>query len=150
MASISNTALSKHEISGVLIEHTAKRMKQAFAKMLSDIHNGKITVDQWVVLYQLYKYGCLSQLEIGQYAFKDSPTVTKIIDILESKKYILKSIHENDRRKFDISLSSEGLKLIGEILPTLSKFRSLSYANIPENELTQLEYILNKINFNLQ
>ncbi len=139
----------RFELSGVLIENTSKRMKHVFAKILSDQFDNKITVDQWVVLNQLYKYGQLSQYEIANYAFKDAPTVTRIIDILLTKKYIVKSIDAEDRRKFTINLSPDGKELVKLILPTLNVFRENCYENISDSELTILEKILNKINQNL-
>ncbi len=139
----------KYELSGVLIEHTSKRMKHAFAKILADQFENKITVDQWVVLYQLYKHNSLSQFEIASHAYKDAPTVTRIIDILLSKDYIVKNIDELDRRKFSICLHHNGKELIKDILPALNFFRENCYENISENELATLEKILNKINQNL-
>jgi DNA-binding MarR family transcriptional regulator len=149
MAALPQKAPLRFELSGVLIEHTSKRMKHVFAKILSDQYDNKITVDQWVVLNQLYKYGALSQFEIASYTYKDAPTVTRIIDILLSKNYIEKSIDVEDRRKFTINLSSLGRELIKSILPALHDFRENCYENISEAELSALEKILNKINQNL-
>ncbi len=150
MSATQQKAPLRFELSGVLIEHTSKRMKHAFAKILLEQFDNKVTVDQWVVLNQLYKYGNLSQYEIAALAYKDAPTITRIIDILLTKKYILKSADAEDRRKFTIKLSLEGKELVKEILPSLDMFRESCYKNISEGELSGLEKILNKINQNLQ
>jgi DNA-binding MarR family transcriptional regulator len=149
MTAIPQKAPMRFELSGVLIEHTAKRMKHVFAKILSDHFENKITVDQWVVLYQLYKVSPLSQYEIASHVYKDAPTVTRIIDILLVKQYIEKIIDVDDRRKFLISISEQGKSLVREILPHLNSFREKCYQNISETELINLEKILNKINQNL-
>jgi DNA-binding MarR family transcriptional regulator len=139
----------RYELSGVLIEHTSKRMKHAFAKILSEQFDNKITVDQWVVLYQIFKHGALSQFEIAAYTYKDAPTVTRIIDILLSKELILKALDEVDRRKFTINISQTGIDLAKDVLPALNLYRETCYENISENELALLEKILNKINQNI-
>jgi DNA-binding MarR family transcriptional regulator len=140
----------RQELSGVLIEHTAKRMKHAFSKILTEKFESKITVDQWVVLYEIYKNESMSQLELGEAVYKDAPTITRIIDLLVAKNFINRNSDELDRRKFSISLTENGHDLVKEIIPSLKKFREACYSNISKNELILLEKVLNKIKINLQ
>ncbi|MBK9256219.1 MAG: MarR family transcriptional regulator [Saprospiraceae bacterium] len=108
-----------------------------------------ITVDQWVIIQLLKKHGVLSQQHLADLSFKDAPTVTRIIDLLENKKYLSRNPDKNDRRKFIIALTEDGTEIYHMILPILQEFRMESYAGLSNKELSTLEYILDKIFTNL-
>ena len=72
---------------GFLIERTGKKLKQSLQRIFNDI-DADITVDQWVILYELHEHGSLSQNQIGENTYKDAPTVTRIIDLLAKKKLV--------------------------------------------------------------
>ena len=104
IANQSDSKSKKTEISGFIIERTAKRMKQSFKKILKE-KNAGITVDQWVILQELKKEDGLSQFEIASRTFKDAPTVTRIIDLLCKKQLLRRLPDTTDRRKFNIFLT---------------------------------------------
>ena len=91
-------------VSGFLLEKTAKLMKLHFSRMLLLHPEIDITVDQWIILDLLHSGEKINQQKLAELAFKDAPTVTRILDILEQKKYIARKTDKGDRRKFDISL----------------------------------------------
>lgn len=137
------------EMSGLLIEKTAKLFKLSFARQLMMHPEIDITVDQWVIIQLLYKHGEMSQQDLAEQSFKDAPTVTRIIDLLENKNYVLRVSDPGDRRKFIIRLTGEGAAMHARVLPILEEFRNESYAGLSNEELGTLEYILNKIFTNL-
>jgi DNA-binding MarR family transcriptional regulator len=139
----------KSEISGFIIERTAKRMKQSFKKVLKERDAG-ITVDQWVILQELEKENGLSQFEIAARAFKDAPTVTRIIDLLCNKKLLERLPDKEDRRKFNIFLTDSGKAKILEVLPMAESFRAEAWNGLSDKEINQLSNILNTIFANLK
>jgi DNA-binding MarR family transcriptional regulator len=141
--------IAKIELPGYIIERTAKRMKQAFSKMLSQ-HNAGITVDQWVVLQLLEKESGLNQLEIAEKSFKDAPTITRMLDLLEARHFVSRSLDPSDRRKFIVNISEEGITLIKRLEKPVNNFRKKSYAGIDPSKLEQLYHIMNDIFSNLQ
>ncbi len=148
---IANQASSKSiktEISGFIIERTAKRMKQSFKKVLKEQRAG-ITVDQWVVLQELQKEDGLSQFEIAALIFKDPPTLTRIIDLLCEKQLIERLPDTEDRRKFNIFLTKNGKAKIVQVLPMVESFRASAWNGLSGNEINQLKSILNTIFNNL-
>ncbi len=138
----------KTEISGFIIERTAKRMKQSFKSILKEKDAG-ITVDQWVVLQELKKEDGLSQFEIAIRTYKDAPTVTRIIDLLCKKQLLERLPDPKDRRKFKIFLTKAGKAKIKEILPLVESFRKEAWNGLSDKEMNQLSTILNTIFKNL-
>ena len=139
----------KTEISGFIIERTAKKMKQAFNKLLNDMNAG-ITADQWVILQELEKFDGLSQFEIAARTFKDAPTVTRIIDLLCNKKLLERQPDPDDRRKYNIFLTDLGVAKINEILPMVEAFRADAWNGLSDNEINQLKNILDIVFKNLE
>jgi DNA-binding MarR family transcriptional regulator len=138
----------KSEISGFILERTAKRMKQYFQQKLAQT-DADITVDQWVVLQELDREEGLSQLEIGRATFKDAPTITRIIDLLCKKGLTRRTPDPEDRRRFRIQLTGKGRQKIGEVLPTVKSFRREAWQGLKEEEVDRLVSTLNKIFENL-
>jgi len=136
-------------LEGYIIEYTAKKMKQGFAKVLHTKNIG-ITVDQWIILDILSITDSISQLSIAAKSGKDSHTVTRILDILETKEILHRNLDPSDRRKFLISLSAKGKKLIKRVKPMSVQYRSNCYTNLNKKDLENLRKILNTISQNLE
>lgn len=141
--------LSKTDLPGYIIERTAKRMKQAFSRMLQ-VNNAEITVDQWVVLHLLEAESGHNQLEIAEKSFKDAPTITRMLDLLENKALLSRLPDPKDRRKFIIQISSKGSTLIKRLEDPVLEFRKTSYAGISLDQLDTLSNIMNNIFENLK
>lgn len=136
-------------LEGYIIEHTAKKMKQGFAKLLLAKNIG-ITVDQWIILDILSTTDSISQLKIAEKSGKDSPTVTRILDILQNKEIIHRNPDPSDRRRFLISLSPKGKKLTKKVKPLSVEYRSICYTNLNTKDLKTLKSILHTISQNLE
>lgn len=140
---------NKLEISGAIIERTAKRMRQHFQRMLKHA-KVDVTFDQWLILQALNKEDGLSQLAIAQEVYKDPPTVTRIIDLLCKKKLLVRKADLSDRRKFNIFLTTKGQHKIKEIIPLTYTFRSKAWDKLTEQQMSQLTDTLNIIFNNLK
>ena len=139
---------SKLDISGAVIERTQRRMKQNFQRLLKEAELD-ITVDQWILLQELNKENGISQLDLAQRAYKDAPTVTRILDLLVKKNLIERVADATDRRKFSIKLTKAGYKKIKEVKPVLREFRAKAWAGLSNNEVSKLTKVLNRIFTNL-
>jgi DNA-binding MarR family transcriptional regulator len=136
------------ELSGFILERTAKRMKQFFQQRLLAEEAG-ITIDQWVVLQVLDKKEGLSQLEIARATFKDAPTITRIIDLLCQKGLTRRVTDPKDRRRFKIQLTEEGHEKIQRVLPIIRNARRQAWEGLQNEEIDQLVGVLNKVFENL-
>ena len=140
--------VKKSEISGFILERTAKRMKQHFQQSLAAAAAG-ITIDQWVVLQELDKQNGLSQLEIAKATFKDAPTITRIIDLLCQKELTQRVIDDQDRRRFKIQLTPKGNKRIAELMPVIKAARQKAWGGLPDKDIDHLVKTLNIVFSNL-
>lgn len=139
---------NKSEVSGFVLERTARRMKQTCQGFLKEAGHD-LTVDQWVLLQELSRSGAMSQLDLGQRCNKDAPTMTRMIDLLSNKGLIERRADAGDRRRYQIWITSSGKKMFKAVEPTIKAFRRQAYQNISEAELDQLMQLLDKIYLNI-
>lgn len=125
-------------------------MKLAFARLLSDYPDINITIDQWVIIQILDTSGAMHQMDLAEESFKDAPTITRIIDKLEKKGYVLRTQDETDRRKFIIEITESGNQLVAIVNPLVSEFRSKIYGELTSHELAKLESTMLQIEKNIR
>lgn len=84
----------------------ARRLQKNFKQAGIDI-----TVEQWSVLYHLWKQDGMSQQELCNATFRDKPSITRLVDNLEKQKLVKRVASKDDRRMNLIYLTEEALKL---------------------------------------
>lgn len=131
---------------GFIIYRTALAMKGAFERLLKE-QGFDITPEQCAILALLREEEGLSQKEIGNILFKDKPNISRMLDILERKRLILRQ--PADRRRYSIFLTEEGKKLAEEILPLKLQLGSKVFHGLLAREIESLETLLNKIYGNI-
>ncbi len=129
------------------IEKTIKEYRKLSQKNISLIVND-ITIDQCLVLIVLNNNENFSQKEIADLIFKDNASITRIIELMVKKDYLTRTIHQADRRKFQIKLTEKGLKTIDLLTPAIKKNRKTALDGLSIEEINQLDKILNKIILN--
>lgn len=110
--------------------------------------NFNITPEQWAVMSYLHKEDGLYQKQIADFLFKDKPTVTRILDILEKRNLIIRISDEKDRRKFKIYLTQDGKDTVTRLVPIAKEVQLKIKENISQDEIEILKNILNKIYIN--
>lgn len=133
---------------GFILESTAKKIKLELQRKFNE-HEVDITVDQWVVLFELHQHGTQNQVSLCEHCAKDAPTITRIIELLVKKELIVREACTNDRRKYNISLSKKGKALIQRLLPIVIEFRIQGWHNLNEKDIMHIERITKKIQDNL-
>ena len=88
----------------------------------------EITIEQWSVLYHLWKQEGQSQQQLCDATFRDKPSITRLVDILEKSKLVKRVASKNDRRSNHIYLTKEG-KVLEE--------KTMEVANTTLNEALQ-------------
>jgi DNA-binding MarR family transcriptional regulator len=71
----------------------------------------EITVEQWSVLYHLWKKDGMSQQELCSATFRDKPSITRLVDNLEKLKLVKRVASKNDRRMNLIFITEQALQL---------------------------------------
>ena len=90
---------------GFALGVTYRRLSQLFAIR---IRGYGLTPEQWSVLDRIATMEGQMQKDIGRRAGKDKPTTTRILDLLESKGWIVRKPGAEDRRAYAVYLTEEG------------------------------------------
>jgi len=139
----------KYNAYSLLLDRTARRVKQ-YAQYQFNCQQFGITVDQWAILKNLRQHTDLSQKELADYCGKDQPTLTRIVDILVSKKLVERRPNPTDRRSFVVHLTTEGLRKVEDLSVQVSEIRMQAWKELNDDDFEQLKRILNTIYANLE
>jgi DNA-binding MarR family transcriptional regulator len=93
-------------ITGKASTALARRLQKKFKRAGIDI-----TIEQWSVLYHLWKEDGLSQQDLCSGTFRDKPSITRLVDNLEKLKLVKRTPSKEDRRKNLIFLTKEAQHL---------------------------------------
>ncbi len=134
---------------GILLEQANRVSKLTFIRVFKKLEVD-ITPEQWVILDALYSEDGLTQTELGEIAYKNKPTISRIIDNTCLKKYTKRKTCAGDRRKFRIHLTAKGIKLVEKCTPEINKLRDYSWNGLSNADYTQFKRITEQIfeNFN--
>ena len=141
--------IKKFDSYSYLLDRTARRVKQ-YAQQKFSAENFNITVDQWLILKNLDNDRYLKQTELADITGKDTPTLTRIIDLLCRKGFTERVIHKTDRRSFTVHLTESGKQLLNELSPKVGDIRMKAWEGLSEADYEDLKRILNKIYQNLE
>ncbi|MEO6582686.1 MAG: MarR family transcriptional regulator, partial [Ferruginibacter sp.] len=93
-------------ITGKASTAISRRLQKNFKQFGVDI-----TIEQWSVLYHLWKQDGLSQQQLCDFTFRDKPSITRLVDNLEKLKLVKRVAAKDDRRKNLIYLTPEAQAL---------------------------------------
>src|ERR1700712_2815809 len=93
-------------ITGKAATAIARRLQKNFKQS-----GMEITIEQWSVLYHLWKQDGLSQQQLCDATFRDKPSITRLVDNLEKLKLVKRVASKNDRRMNMIYLEKEAIDL---------------------------------------
>ena len=124
------------------------KLKQYTAAMLRQ-HNIDLTPEQFLLIDLLWNQGSMSQLEIADQMQKDKNSITKLVDAIERKGYVVRQQNPSDRRSNTIVLTE-----LGNSLKDNAKTKGISILNtmlegISEQELNSFLETLDKLCSNM-
>lgn len=122
------------------IKEYRKLAQKNIAKIVKDI-----TVDQCLVLIIFNKDAEISQNELANLMFKDNASITRMIELMVKKDYLNRTIHAEDRRKFNLKLTEKGKKTIELINPIIQINRETALNGLSLEEIDLLDKTLKKI-----
>jgi MarR family transcriptional regulator for hemolysin len=131
------------------LEKSIKVYRQ-FAQHQLTMQGFNITIDQWLVLKTLNEDPAQTQQQIAETTFKDYASVTRIIELLVKKEYLTRTMHQLDRRRFNLSLTENAYQLLKTMQPVIDNNRSVALNGISKNQTALLQDTLNIIIKNCQ
>ena len=131
-----------------LLDRTARRVKQYAQQKFNEL-KFNVTVDQWLVMKHLYENGPMKQNGLAEILFKDNPTITRMIDLLCEKGFLIRKDHPSDRRCFLVGLTKQGTVKVEQMKPRIANIRLKAWEGLSKVDFKQFQKILNTIYDNL-
>ena len=79
----------------------------------------EITIEQWSLLYHLWKKDGISQQQLCEHTFRDKPSITRLVDNLEKQK-LVKRVASKDDRRINLVFLTDAAKQMEEHLMDLA------------------------------
>lgn len=124
------------------------RLKQYIASMLKK-RGVPLTPEQFILIDLLWNQGAMSQQQLADQMQKDKNSVTKLVDAIEKKGFVVRSQNPKDRRSNTILLTEKA-----ELLKSGAKQNGIYILDrmlegISEEELRNFLQTLAKLNQNM-
>ena len=108
-----------------------------------------VTPEQWAVLIRLWEQDGRTQNELAADTFRDRPTMSRILDVMENAGIVERRSDETDRRARCIHLTKKGRELKKKLVPVVERIVQRMVAGIPEDELVTTRSALRRMFENL-
>jgi DNA-binding MarR family transcriptional regulator len=109
----------------------------------------KITVEQWSILYHLWKEDGLSQQQLCNRSFRDKPSITRLVDNLEKLKLVKRVPSKEDRRINLVFLSKVAYRLQEETLNMANQTLNEALQGVSKDDIEVCKAVLQKVYENL-
>ena len=133
---------------GYLINLAAQRLRYELHQTFQ-AKGYDVTPEQWAVLNRLWEEDGLSQVELAERTFKDKPGTTRILNLLEKKKFVVRQPDENDGRVLRVFLTQSGRDLKEKLIPCAEEVLAKSGRNLTKEQLSQFKRTLHQMLDNL-
>jgi len=104
-----------------------------------------ITLDQILILSVLESDPNILQKDIALILFKEFASVTRMIELLVQKEYLVRRIHQQDRRMFNLQITDKGHETLLKLKPIILKNRLQALKGMSIKQIKQFENTLNQM-----
>ncbi|MBA2561560.1 MAG: MarR family transcriptional regulator [Chitinophagaceae bacterium] len=131
-------------ITGKASTAIARRLQKNFKQSALDI-----TIEQWSVLYHLWKEDGLSQQQLCDATFRDKPSITRLVDNLEKQKLVKRVPSKNDRRINLIYLTKEAQSLQEKTMELANQTLNEALSGVTNGQIEIAKEVLQTVYNNL-
>jgi len=138
---------------GELYSFVTGKASTAIARTLQKKFNQAslpITIEQWSVLYHLWKEDGQSQQELCNATFRDKPSITRLVDNLEKLQLVKRVASADDRRINRICLTKTGLKLQEQSMMLAENVLNEALNGVPAEQVDICKGVLQLVYDNLK
>jgi len=132
-------------INGMASTAVARRLQKNFRAAGLDI-----TIEQWSILYHLWKEDCLSQQELCNRTFRDKPSITRLIDNLERQRLVKRMSSAEDKRINLVCLTDAAKELQNTTLRIANETMDEALVGVSREEIEKVKDVLQKVYDNLK
>ncbi len=109
----------------------------------------EITIEQWSVLYHLWKEDGQSQQQLCEATFRDKPSITRLVDNLEKQGLVKRTSNKDDRRVNKICLTPEAEKLQEQSMELANQTLNEALAGVTNGQIEIAKEVLHLVYENL-
>lgn len=131
-------------ITGKASTAIARRLQKNFKQSGLDI-----TIEQWSVLYHLWKQDGISQQELCNATYRDKPSITRLVDNLEKLQLVKRVPSDSDRRINLIFLTKQGQKLQEDTMGLAEETLNEALETVPADKIEVCKEVLQVVYDNL-
>ena len=93
-----------------------------------------ITMEQIAVLEILNFHGDMNMTELSHAAWKQNATITRIVDKLEKRQFVIRKAVKGDRRANLLSITDKGRQVFKKVLPIINDVYNNAESDISKEE----------------
>lgn len=98
-------------------------------------HGVELTPEQWIVLVRLWSEDGQTQTELGQATFRDRPTMSRILDVMEKRGLVERHADPDNARAWRVHLTAQGKALRKKLVPGAQHLVARAQRGISEKAL---------------
>lgn len=132
-------------ITGVASTAIARRLQKKFNNARLNV-----TIEQWSVLYHLWKEDGISQQDLCQATFRDKPSMTRLVDNLEKAGLVTRTASKADRRKNLVHLTAKAKALQDQCYGFASETVEEALNGVSIADIEVCKVVLKKVYENLK
>jgi DNA-binding MarR family transcriptional regulator len=144
-----NNQFKKSELYGFITGKAstaiARRMQKNFK-----LSNVDITIEQWSVLYHLWKEDGMSQQALCDATFRDKPSITRLVDNLEKLRLVKRVASKDDRRINMIYLTPEAQQLQERTMEIANQTLNEALSGVTNGQIEIAKEVLQQVYENLK
>jgi DNA-binding MarR family transcriptional regulator len=138
---------------GELYSFITGKASTAIARRLQKKFNAaglSITIEQWSVLYHLWKEDGRSQQELCTRTFRDKPSITRLVDNLEKLNLVRRVSSKEDRRINMIYLTEDAYLLQEQTMGLAEETLNEALQSVPPDQIEVCKAVLQIVYDNLK
>jgi DNA-binding MarR family transcriptional regulator len=108
-----------------------------------------LTIEQWSVLYHLWKQDGMSQQELCSATFRDKPSITRLVDNLEKLALVKRVPDERDRRINKVFLTKNAEALEEKTMQLAEETLNDALAGVSQDQIEVCKEVLQRVYDNL-
>lgn len=130
---------------GFLIDKTLKKIQSIYLQAFKE-QGIDLTIEQWAILHRIYEMGAdASQTEITKTNYRNRATTSRVISGLVNKGLITKDRFEGDSKRYRLTVTDAGHKIVKTVEPIMYKLRAVGMTDINQKDYDTFITVLDKI-----
>lgn len=125
--------------------HLIRRMQQVVQSIYLARVGSDVTPVQYAALYTILKHPNIDQGTLSEMIAYDRATIVGVIDRLERKKLVKRTVKKQDRRARELTITSAGIAMEEKIRPLATDMQTEVLTGLDADERVQFVKLLTKL-----